>query len=632
MNSNAIAEQRQIVTPSPTFERIVAGAGLARRARQDRAVTLAHDAVENRQRSIIQAPTGVGKSYIALATAADAGSPGAPGIVATVTNSLSSQYMRDCRRAADLGGFTYTRVMGASHYVCADSPAAAAAGVPGYEQMESDGDGGDNSAELRAEREQWLNSLLDHDADPAVRYELRTNGLDYTFRCPGYPDCGGNMLGGCGSKKARARGFRVDVVVTNYHMLGFAAKLPPDLKLLPLNTAAVVVIDEAHELPSVISEIHGGRLTERSGTRVFADHPQLRAACTAMLTAALDGAHWPGNKKYDTEGAVPVPMEQAKAFGDALTALPAELRDNLRAEQADDEGALGGGDVLHLLGHLWSAAWGRDTGWRAWTTRKQEGDRWDYSREIELRKVDIAAQVVPRMLPAAAVFLSGTVGETLPAQLGLPDVEVVDLGQEFDWSRVRGHISPVSGVKTGNWQTEVLPRYRQRAAELAGLIQRGNHQGALILTNAHDDVATIARNLNLPGYRVFTQTRGTGSLGAGEVKDQYVRHIQAGGRGVLIGVASFATGLDLPGDLCTLVGWWVCHRGVVGYYDGEVDRHYPGHVTDRFRGRFAQGIGRLLRSHADHGEIVICDSRGQGHLWNATGRLDSHLRLIQWAA
>lgn len=622
-------------TPSHTFEAILEHKGLTRRARQDTAVSLAHVAVRNGERVIIQAPTGVGKSFVALATAADVGVPGHPGIVATITNQLGDQYLADCRDAARAAGFTYTRVMGRTHYLCADSAGAQndhdAPPTDADVQYDQDTDS-DNSSQIRAAREAWLENKARTVADPACHYELRQLGLDRSYACKGFPECGGTQLGGCGAKAARARGYQVDVVITNFHMLAFAHKLP-DFGLLPLQEAPVVVIDEAHELPSVIAEIDGGEITEGTGSEVFSEHPDLADAALKLITGSLDRTEWTGNSRYDREGKVPVDLDGIAAFANACSSLDPAVRDAMFADRSDDpNGKFRPGDVVSLLRHFFESGLDqRAFTWRAWSTRSTDtGGQWLEDRTINLRRTDAAEDIVPAMLPRAAVLMTGTVGQTLPARLGLPDVEVHDLGQEFDWTRVRGWVSQYSGVKTGDYKTQVLPRYQARGAELAAVIR--GHRGSLVLVNAHEDIATVARLLqpHLPGVRVFTQPKAGGSLGAGQTKDDYVRHVAGGARGVLIGTNSYATGVDLKGDLCTLVAWWVCHPGVTGYYDGHLGMRYPGYIEDRFRSRFAQGIGRLLRTPSDTGQVVICDNRAYYHIKAATTRVDKHLSSMDW--
>lgn len=619
------------ITESPTFERIREGLGLARRTQQDRAISLAVSAVVNAESIIVQAPTGVGKSLVALAIAADAGTPGCPGIVLTTTNSLGNQYLRDCQAAAQHGEFSYTRVMGRSHYVCADSAGGFQAQLPTIDTVDIEDDEAIERA--RRDRDGWLHGLIPSAADPACQYEYRMVELNDAYRCPGYPDCSGWLLGGCGVRHAREAAHHADVVISNFHVMAYAWHL--DLPLLPLG--AVLVIDEAHKLPEVFTEVTGGTLTPSTGSRVFKDHPALRDALTQGITACLDVAHgsYPGNSYWDTETQVPYIPHAFEAFSAAWSELPAAVKNSLQSTVPNVEETINSRAVLTLLSAFSSTDARQRVGapWRAWCTRKQEHGQWVRDDTIYLRRVDAAQIAVPQIVgDRPAVLLSGTVGATLPIRLGLSASAVHDLGQVFPWHRVHGRISRYDGRKSGVNASRQRARDHHRLNELAAEIAL--HPGALVLANAHTDVRVIAEGLRprLPGHRIYAATPGGGSLGADEIREQFVYRRRRGETAVLVGTTSFATGLDLPGELCTMVAWWCCVRPASGFYDTCVDRYYAGYgsyLDEQFRATFAQGIGRLLRTPEDYGEIMVCDVRAWDHLRNL-GRIDAHLQLIQW--
>jgi ATP-dependent DNA helicase DinG len=641
------------LTPSITFETIRAELGLAHRPGQDRAVSDAHDAVLTGQRVIIQAPTGIGKSYVALSTAADAGVPGAPGMVLTTSNALGDQYLRDAARMAAHIGFRYTRVMGAAHYACADSTAAREAGIPGWDQVATaDGEVVDEALvrEAQIERAAWLDSFHRANPDPAVRDEWRNlaragQSLDPRYACLGYPSCAGTLLEGCGSKRARIRAHHVHVVITNFHLPAFAYKLREldQVALLPWREARVMVVDEAHKLPDVLAEVAGGRITERTGNRLFGrNHPELATAVHTWITRSLDAVVWPTYDSGATETPVAPDPEGLAAFVAAWDGLPQADRLALNDDQAEDEGDAGSGDVLGLL-RGWALSARSGTPWAAWTTRQWRNGGWQpggytdrngqFVRTMYLRRADAAAQIIPALLPRAAVLMSGTIGQTLPARLGLPGIPVQVLPQEFDWSTVTGWISNVDGQKTRRGKP--VPgrdaRDRRRAVELAQGIAR--HGGALVLANSHADAWWLRTQLRelLPDYAVMIAEEG-GSLPAERQRAAFVAHRQGGGRAILIGSDSFATGLDLPGELCTFVAWWVCFPSRVGVYERVVaDRFRPAgdYLAEQHRIRFAQGVGRLLRTATDRGEVMICDSRAWEHLRHLD-RVDAHLAKIQW--
>lgn len=626
---------------SPTFERLVSGLGLARRERQDAAVSLVGDAIAAHRTVIVQAPTGIGKSYVALSAAGDVGRPGSPGVIATVSNLLSDQYVRDARRFADVTGKTFTRLLGGSHYLCADAPDS---GAPPFDDSTED-----TAAESAAERRAWLEDMLRPGVDSAQQFELRANGYRTGFGvpklgCPGYPACHGRPGGGCGSKLAREAAYGVDIVITNFHMLTLARRVPADVYFVP--PPAAVLVDEAHRLPEVLADIDGRALTEGSGEQTFTGDAlvDLRAATKAWIRATLDGARWPGGKQWDTEGVVRSDEATYAAWLASFNALPGHVRADLIAPEVDPDNAFDPGTLTQTLALLASlGAQGPVPTWRAWTTRTPERFEtvpgvgravveWKESRKITLQRVDAAEKMVPALVPVGAL-MSGTIGLTFPARVGLPQHPVIDLGQQFDWARVVGGVSSLCGVKSGLSREQLRASIDLRARQLAGEIS--GHRGALVLCNSHADVREVARQLSalLPNRRIFAQPATGGSLAANVTRQDYVDTVSNGVPAVLIGTESYATGVDLPGELCTLVAWWTCHRGGSGYFDDEVHRHYSwagDYAGERFRTRFAQGVGRLLRTPTDTGSVVVCDSRMWSHLQGATGPIDRHLTLVPW--
>lgn len=633
---------------SPAFERLVEGLGLQRRERQDVAVQLVTRAIAEKRTVIVQAPTGIGKSYVALSTAADVGRPGSPGVIATVSNLLSDQYVRDARRFADVTGATFARLLGGSHYLCADAPDS---GAPAFD---------DSTEELAehtaADRSAWLHSMLRDDVDEAQRFELRANGYRTgrgaaRLGCPGHPQCAGRRGGGCGSKLAREAAYGVDVVITNFHMLTLAKRLPGDVYFLP--PPAAVIVDEAHRLPEVLADIDGRELTEGSGENTFTGDVcrELREATKAWIRATLDGARWPGSKQWDTEGVVRSDTATHGAWIEAWKALPDGTRAGLLSSDPDPDATFDPGSLMQTLAIL--ATVGLPDSpvptWRAWTTRTPlRTERvpgvgtavveWEESRRITLRRVDAAEKMTPALVPVGAL-LSGTIGLSYPARVGFPQHPVVDLGQQFDWAgRVTGGVSVYSGVKSGYSREELRAGFEARARQLADEIAGWNVMGALVLCNSHADVRELARTLSgygfLPGHTIFAQPSTGGSLAANEVRQEFVRSVERGWPSVLIGTESYATGVDLPGKLCELVAWWTCHRGGFGYFDDEVHRHYSwagDYAGERFRTRFTQGLGRLLRTPDDRGRVLVLDSRMWSHLQGATGPIDRHLTLVPWA-
>jgi len=100
--------------------------------------------------------------------------------------------------------------------------------------------------------------------------------------------------------------------------------------------------------------------------------------------------------------------------------------------------------------------------------------------------------------------------------------------------------------------------------------------------------------------------------------EEHRRRVEAGTTSVLIGLQSFAEGLDLKGDLLTQVH---IHKIAFPPIDSPVIltegewlkslKRYPFEVQSLPSASFnlIQQVGRLIRSHECRGEIVIYDRR-----------------------
>lgn len=109
-----------------------------------------------------------------------------------------------------------------------------------------------------------------------------------------------------------------------------------------------------------------------------------------------------------------------------------------------------------------------------------------------------------------------------------------------------------------------------------------------------------------------------GSLGKREIVEKHRAAIDKGKSSLIFGLASFAEGVDLPGDYCTRV---VIVRLPFSVPEDPVDATLAEWIQNRGRNpfmditvpdaaiRLKQAVGRLLRSEQDKGEVVLFDRR-----------------------
>lgn len=625
---------------SPSFEKLLDYTGFTRRPQQDALVSIL--SAPRDTPVFVQAGTGVGKSFALLSRAADVGMPGRPAVVASVTNSLLNQYVdKDLPRVAEATGITFVRVLGGSNYVCADSEAAK------YAEFDRRDPG---------QRETWLHTMCKPSTNPATFGEWRAEGLDFSHRCPGtgaciggtrvwvcpegcddYCECAGayrsdDTYGGCASKRARQRAHQVHIVLTNFHFLYYHQYLMEReiTELLPV--WADLLIDEAHHLPETVRDLQTRTITEGTGSQVFLPNPDsditsiISLERGAKLIKATEGVikfttevrrPW---GRWDTERPVNTARTSNEfAFFRKYHSALTEISEALITSDVRS-----GVDTVNNLANLAELAQGAG-GPQQWAAMHGE----ENPGEIRMIPVTAHEGFIARMIGAGAL-VTGTAGSTLPRRCGVYDkaVKVQDVGHPFDYAtQVRGWISQHSGVKSNADDSDTV---RARLAEVAAFTVG---RPSLILCTSHADVSLIARALPRATHPVvLCQPREGGSIAANETAVRYREIVAAGGSAVLIGTASYATGLDLPGELLTRLVLW-SFVGMTDHVAEQMRRRYPGFVEEQRHTRVVQSVGRLIRAESDRGEVLVSDCR----FWDLLRRvrkyeavLDKHLMEIPW--
>ena len=109
-----------------------------------------------------------------------------------------------------------------------------------------------------------------------------------------------------------------------------------------------------------------------------------------------------------------------------------------------------------------------------------------------------------------------------------------------------------------------------------------------------------------------------GKLGKGELIRRHKEAVDKGESSILFGLASFAEGVDLPGEYCSKV---VIARLPFSVPEDPVDATLSEWIEQRGGNpfmqisvpdaaiRLKQAVGRLLRTESDTGEVVILDRR-----------------------
>jgi ATP-dependent DNA helicase DinG len=558
------------------FDQILAARGLTARPQQRRLIEL----IEPGQTRFAQAGTGTGKSYALLAAAVAAKrATGKPSVVVCPTNALVDQYVhKDGPAVASSTGATFTHIKGRSRYLCGSSRELSAMGDAGAD-------------------------LFDQMTREHGTADLDRIGLDSAqWGCPGSKRCAGDA---CGAMLARKAAAAFDVVITNAHVLVWDRRVRDwtggMVRLLPEYGA--LFVDECHELDATGRSCLSDQITPRS--RVFGLMPGIKDWVAARVACLVRD----GRTEMLFE-----PDLHMDEWRDRIETLAHGLRLEIERQRTDDFPDFD--HIRHLSDELdvherfldlFKSA--DDDGARFITTIDDTGN---------LNRICIdAAPLVGRILRAqTAALVSGTVPLSLPARLGAGDATVNDVGHPFDYSRSQLVVS-----RHDARSTSAMVRSARVASLVRAIRQTGG--GTLVLFTSWADLDSVmpqvARQLG-PRIPVYVQSKDDPASLAQDVQE-FRQH----GNAVLAGVRSLFTGIDIPGEALRQVVLWKLPYPVPTLERQAIERIHGKQVYyDEMLTSLAQGVGRLVRTVADSGRVLILDSRARTQRWSASP-LTAHL-------
>ncbi|WP_370460106.1 ATP-dependent DNA helicase [Pseudactinotalea sp. HY158] len=419
------------------------------------------------------------------------------------------------------------------------------------------------------------------------------------------------LLDECFPEAARRRSREADVVITNHAMLGVAASGSP--RALPEHD--VLIIDEAHELPSRVTsqatvELSGAavervaRLARRHAGLATTALDEGAAALREALAHAQPG-RWPRGLPIEVNAA-------ARAIDAGTREVLTALRESRGAGKGDQGGTLMARSALVELAEVTdrllsdSIAENRDVVWCEAPRQAGEAPR------IMVAPLEVAGRIAGELLGEKAVVCTSatlTLGgrfEPVAAMIGLAgDYEGIEVASPFDY-RAQGivyvakHLPPPGREGPSD----------QLLDEVAELITAagGRTLGLFSSRRAAEAVAEVMRErLEVP---ILVQ--GEDSIGS------LVRRFIEDDASCLFGTLTLWQGVDVPGDTCRLV---LMDRIPFPRPDDPVMSARSDAVKARGGNGFmqvaaahaalllAQGAGRLIRGVGDRGVVAVLDPR-----------------------
>ncbi len=583
-------------------------------------------AVAHRETLVVEAGTGVGKTFAYLVPALLSGGRA---LISTATKSLQDQlFLRDLPRLCEAlqVPLRIALLKGRGSYLCLHrmNQARQTAELP------------DRRAVMALARiEQWAQQTRSGDF-------AEIEGLDE--RSPIIPIVSStrdNCLGSdcpefraCHVVKARREAMEADVVVVNHHLF-FADMALRDsgvAELLP--TVDVAVFDEAHQLAEAGVQFLGTML----GTGQLIDFA--RDVLAQGLSEARGLQDWQGLHARSEKAA----RELRLACAGALASGGRDVRGLLKLrwqERAQTPAFLAALQEVEALAELAVQTLETVTEISPDFVRLHEraqqlaelaqqfaqppadgAVRWIDLSPQQARLVESPLDIRQAMQeqlegPAKGwIFTSATLGDderlswfTEPA--GLDDATVLRVGSPFDYPGHARLYVPRRFPKPNE------PDHAQQVAALAARCARCLGGRSFVLTTTLRALQTIGEALREAlaedSIRVLVQ----GSAPKRQLLQQFVDDPRA----VLVGSASFWEGIDVPGDdlQCVLIDKLPFPPPNDPLVEARVQR-----LEAQGRNAFAeffiaeaaialkQGGGRLIRSERDRGLLVVCDPRMAG--------------------
>lgn len=599
------------------------------RAGQTQMARAVADAIEDAHPLVVEAGTGVGKTYAYLVPALLSGERI---LLSTATKALQDQlFGRDLPELIDILGLPVSTALlkGRASYLCLHRMEVVrhAASLP-------------DGVSLRAlsKVEQW--SLTTRTGDlaelagldersPLIPWVTSTRENCLGTPCPRFRQCHVNL--------ARREAMAADVVVVNHHLFfaDLAVRESGMAELLP--SVRIAIFDEAHQLNEIGIQFLGANLTTgqildlardllATGLQLARGLVDWQLVAGAVELAARElrlcvGRQPPGSKLRWT-GSAPDQVEEA-CWGRALQQIVGACLDACEALETVSEIAPDF-DRLHERASLQAERAGRflkqeDVGCVRWL---------DVGTQLRLVEspLNISKAVQSKMLGEAGggsktwIFTSATLGDDeklswFTEPCGLGDARILRVDSPFSYETQAALYVPQDFPKPGD------PSHSEKLAQSAAVWVRELGGRTMILTTTLRALRVIGDGLRdaFDNQQIDIEVLVQGSMPKRLLIERFRKSQDGRARAcVLVASGSFWEGIDVPGDALQMViidklpflpvaDPMTEARSRLIEADGR--SAFNDYLLPEAAVSLKQGAGRLIRRETDKGVLVVCDTR-----------------------
>lgn len=570
--------------------------------------------IEDGRFLVAEGPTGIGKSfaYLVPALARLNDKTISKVIVATANIALQEQLIEKdlpALEAMTSFQFTYGLLKGRNNYICRLKLLDFRTGQGSLDRMEMKETKtllawaartrtGDKS-ELSFETKRW----------PMLSAQ---GGECLGPKCPHKKECFANI--------ARRKAISSDVVVSNYHVLLAARQIIPDHDVL--------ICDEAHDLEDVARSALGWQLTQWTFRRI-ADwvrphqgemgnlSSRIKTAASVLFDDVLECLGKWDNFRLQTPdwaAGIDAMIELLKR----ANTVAARVANNATNEVDEGKAESMGNTITDAINQLHSAKTLENEDWVFWLSRTKVRGQKDrlFINGAPILVHEVLPPIlyhVPTAVFISATMTSGSSFNYVREQLGIPESagELI-APSPFDLKQQGILIVPKDMPEPDTSTQIAAEEFYDAVADYAiELVEMCGGRSLLLFTSwrSLNHVHERLVKANLP-FKIYKQ----GEAPRTKLLEKFKLEIQS----VLLGVASFWQGVDVPGESLTgllidkipfpvptdpvqaAIGDFIERNGGSSFFDRSVP-----HATIAL----SQGIGRLIRSKSDRGVVMITDKR-----------------------